>query len=161
MVQSTMKPALKREGVYRIAAKYSNKRVFHHWFHEGCRITLWKGLMPQRAHDQGAFNATLRWRIWCHLAKLHVCESRKAFECLEVIRYVVLRDEPIFTHFQIWNRFVSMNPTPFKRSPIQIGRSSGNGPLVVDCNCAPKNQNPLQTGHFFYSQPVLFIATHL
>ena len=72
---------------YRIAAKYSNKRVFQHWCKEGCRTTSWKDLMPQRAHDEGASNATFRWRVWCHLAKLHVCEVCKAFEYLEVIRY--------------------------------------------------------------------------
>ena len=43
--------------------------------------------MPQCAHNQDASNATFGWRIWCHLAKLHVCEVRKAFEYLEVIRY--------------------------------------------------------------------------
>ena len=40
------------------------------------------------AHNQGASNATFGWRIWYHLAKLHVCEIRKAFEYLEVIRYI-------------------------------------------------------------------------
>ena len=75
---------------YRIAAKYSNKRVFQHWCKEGCRTTSWKDLMPQRAHDEGASNATFRWRVWCHLAKLHVCEVCKAFEYLEVIRYIGL-----------------------------------------------------------------------
>ena len=43
--------------------------------------------MPQRAHNQGAWNATFGWRVWYHLAKLHVCEVCKAFECFEVIRY--------------------------------------------------------------------------
>ena len=44
--------------------------------------------MSQRAHNQGASNVTFRWRIWCHLAKIHVCAVCKAFEYLEVIRYV-------------------------------------------------------------------------
>ena len=74
--------------MYRIAAKYSNKSVFQHWFKERCRMISWKYLMPQHAHDQGASNATFGWRIWCHLAKLHVCEVLEAFEYLEVIRYV-------------------------------------------------------------------------
>ena len=45
--------------------------------------------MQQRAHDQGTSNATFGWRIWYNLAKLHVCEVRKAFEYLEVIRSIV------------------------------------------------------------------------
>ena len=44
--------------------------------------------MSQRAHNEGAWNATFGWRIWYHLANLHVCEVCKAFEYLEVIRYV-------------------------------------------------------------------------
>ena len=77
--------------VYRIAAKYSNESVFQHCFKEVCRITSWKDMMPQRAHDQGASNATFGWRLWYHLAKLHVCEVCKAFEYLEVIRYAAYR----------------------------------------------------------------------
>ena len=74
---------------YRIAAKYSNKSVFQHLIKEECIIILWKYLIPQRAHHQGASNATFAWRIWYHLAKLHVCKVHKAFEYLEVIRYTL------------------------------------------------------------------------
>ena len=72
---------------YRIAAKYSNRSMFQHWLKEGRSITSWKCLMPRRAQAEGASNATLGGRVWYHLAKLHVCEVRKAFEYLEVIRY--------------------------------------------------------------------------
>ena len=52
--------------VYRTAAKYSNKSVFQYCLNEECRITSWKDLVPQRAHDQGASNTTFGWRIWYH-----------------------------------------------------------------------------------------------
>ena len=80
----------RRKVLYCIAAKYSNKSVFQHWFKEGCRKRLWKDVMPQRAHDQGGSIATFGWRIWYHLAKLHVYEVRKVFEYLEVMRYIVI-----------------------------------------------------------------------
>ena len=45
--------------VYAIAAKYSNKSVFQHWFKAGCRIPSQKDLMPQREHVEDDSNATL------------------------------------------------------------------------------------------------------
>ena len=94
-LQTTPRPQLKKYAYilsavqaranYRIAAMYSNKDVFQHWFKKRCRITSWKDLMPQCAHHQGASNATFGSRIWHHLAKLNGCEVRKAFEYFEVI----------------------------------------------------------------------------
>ena len=89
---------------YRIAAKYSNENVFQHWFEEWCRIPSWKDLMSQRAHDEGASNATFGWWIWYHLAKLHVYEIRRAFEYLEVIRYMHYE-----THIFIRSQYLQNN----------------------------------------------------
>ena len=57
-------------------------------------------MMSKRAHNQGASNATFGWRVWHHLAKLHVCEVHKAFEYLEVINTV----HPVFSRnwFSTW-----------------------------------------------------------
>ena len=107
---------------YRIAAKYSNNSVFQHSFKEGCRITSWKDLMRQRAHDQGAAHATVRWRIWYHLAKLHVCEIRKAFEYLQVIRkYTVSCCGPAIINTR--SEICVMIDTPHFAASISEGKS--------------------------------------
>ena len=69
--------------VYRIAAKYSNKSVFQHWFQERCRTTLWKKVDATACTRSRCFECNLRMENMMSLAKLHVCEVRKAFEYLE------------------------------------------------------------------------------
>ena len=40
---------------------FKQKR-FSHWFKEGCRVASWTDLMPERAYNQGASNATFGCR---------------------------------------------------------------------------------------------------
>ena len=94
----------------------STKSVLQHWFKEGCIIQSWTEVVLQCAQEQCVSNTSFECGIANHLAKLRVCKVWKAFEYLEVIRYVKrILPQPDYpwSFFQFWFLIVWSNTYAF------------------------------------------------